>query len=450
MAVSYGQAIDVLQDEARRHNSEMKLRTEQVPIELAINRISGDTVSAPQSTPLWDTSAMDGYSLSSKATKHASVQSPISFPVGGLIAAGKEPVLNAAGAEGHLLSCVEIMTGARFPDAAETGDVDFDCCVKFEDVKRIRDATTGQISIQVSKPASYRQNRRSAGGDFQKGQVVVTAGEIIRPRHIMALASVGIKQISVQPKLQIGLYSTGSELLSHSKDQPNKLRIEDINGPYIATALADSTKVEVHFLGTLDDKMDTISTTIMSDMNKHRYNLIITTGAVSAGRFDLIPPALEKMGATILFHRLGMRPGHPALFASIPCKSPGGPYEVPFFGLPGNPVASAACLRFLVMPFICFLQSGSPETPLKARLTRTENEKGDLLDQPITNVPHDKDVFRPGILSYNSEGKTEVLLISDHSPGKVRPFLEANCWIHFHNGPSEAWEGDYVDVFPGV
>lgn len=78
---------------------------------------------------------MDGYALSSKATKHASAETPISFPVGGLIAAGSQPVLNVAETDDQLLSCVKIMTGARFPHASETGDVELDCCVKFEDVR---------------------------------------------------------------------------------------------------------------------------------------------------------------------------------------------------------------------------------------------------------------------------------------------------------------------------
>ena len=222
MAISYSEAVNVLQGEARRHTPDMKLRTEQVPLQSAVNQLCADTLCASRSTPLWDTSAMDGYALSSKATKNASADNPILFPVRGVIAAGREPVSRATCTECQPLSCVEIMTGARFPDIQGTSGVEYDCCVKFEDVQRVRDPNTGQICIQVSKPLSQRQNRRMAGEDFQRGQVIITPGELIRPRHIMALASVGIKQVPVQQKLQIGLYSTGSELLSQSETKGSR------------------------------------------------------------------------------------------------------------------------------------------------------------------------------------------------------------------------------------
>ncbi|EPS27521.1 hypothetical protein PDE_02464 [Penicillium oxalicum 114-2] len=372
MVLSYHEAIALLQKEAQAQKINRNGK-EQIPLQSAINRISSDTICTPHSTPLWDTSAMDGYALSSKVTDQASSQDPIALPVMGLIAAGKDPIFTTPLSDQQPLFCLEIMTGARFPDSQLTTGVELDSCVKFEDVHRFQDPITGQSMIQVTRPVAYQQNRRVAGHDFPKGQVVIAAGEHIRPRHVMALASVGVHRVVVQKRLQIGLYSTGSELLSRSTDQQDDSQIEDVNGPYLAAALTDHTDAEVHFLGILDDHADMISNQITRDITETRYDLVITTGAVSAGRFDLIPTALETLQARILFHKLNIRPGHPVLAALVARESDENhSTRLPFFGLPGNPVASAACLRFLVLPFIRFLNAEDLEIPVKARLTGTD------------------------------------------------------------------------------
>ncbi|KAF7713007.1 Uncharacterized protein PECH_007243 [Penicillium ucsense] len=449
MTLSYSEAIDLLRSQAQLHKAE---RNEQIPLNLAVNRISSNTLRAAHSTPLWDTSAMDGYAVCSQVTQLASPQNPIIIPVVGVIAAGKQSILTDPLPGPRSPFCVEIMTGARFPDPQTTVGVELDACVKFEDVHKIQDQVTGQHLIKVTKPVVSQQNRRLAGHDFRQDQVVISAGERIRPRHVMALASVGIHQIWVQGRLQIGLYSTGSELLSRSTEnevQQNKLQIQDVNGPYLVAALSDGIDADVRFLGILDDHADTITDRIMQDVISSSLDLVISTGAVSAGRFDLIPTALEALHAKILFHKLNIRPGHPALAALVPSET-GGKQSTPFFGLPGNPVASAACLRFLVMPFIRFLGSEAVDTPLKASLIRTDKENTEQASHIVTTLPIDKDVFRPGILTHDSQGRAEVTLIADHSPGKVSPFLKGNCWIHFHTSQQEVCRGDVVDVYPGL
>lgn len=449
MALSYHEALRLVEAEAQRRARTLQLNMEKLPLNLSLNRVTGCEMRSPISTPQYDTSAMDGYAVDSGATRDASPDNPILFHVEGLVAAGDEPfqLFNTAS---QSCSCVEIMTGGRFPTAVEPDNVRLDCCVKFEDTKKVPGPYTGDEYIEITKPARYRQNRRSAGEDFQRHHVIMPAGTIIRPHHIMALASVGITEIPVLPKLRVGLYSTGAELLASHGNQPVSGRVQDANGPYIAATLADSG-VDVEFLGILDDDVEMMMHTLRSNLEKKDCDLIISTGAVSTGRFDLIPSALQRLGAHIVFHKIGIRPGHPVMFATIPNISPERSDEIPFFGLPGNPVASAACLRFLVMHYLKCLQSQLPETPLTARMSCPNDAKtARQFAHVITSFPSEKDVFRPGVYHCAAGGEVEVVLIDDHSPGKVRPFVDANCWIHIHRDVTEVRAGDLVNIFPLV
>lgn len=462
MGLSYSEAIRLIEAEARRHRHDVESRIEKVPLHQAVNRVSGCALHAPQSTPRCDTSAMDGYAVNSQATQTASPERPVSFRVKGLMAAGKESLPDVGfkctkcECECQTLSCLEIMTGGRFPSPAECGIPGLDCCVKVEDVTRVEDPATGGECILVSKPARYRQHRRLAGEDFQRDSLIVSSAMTIRPRHVMALASVGFTEIPVLPKLRVGLYSTGSELRSQSQsqsqDQPVSHLAGDANAPFIAAALADMG-IDVQFLGVLDDDVQAITQKMKSDLverDGQRYDVIISTGAVSTGRFDLIPHSLQQLGARTIFHKTAIRPGHPALFASIPRRSAGDSGDIPFFGLPGNPVASAACLRFLVVPYLNCLQSRLPESPIRARLKCPDGWEKSGSARLVARFPGDKDTFRPGIYCYTADSKVEVVLIEEHSPGKVRPFLGANCWIHIYRDVTGLWEGDYVDIYPDV
>lgn len=439
MTLSYDGALRIIQKEAKQQaiSPICGKNEEALPLVKAINRISKHDYTSPRSTPQFDTSAMDGYALDSAATVNASAESPAQFCVQGTIAAGDEPIAVSGEPKNGVYPCVEIMTGARFPIC--TDGEPFDCCVRVEDTSRGVGGNFDSSSyIKVTKAARKEQNRRLAGNDFQKGDIIISAGSVVRPNHIISLASVGIQEITVFRKPRIAVLSTGSELISQNTQEPQSHRIPDVNGPYLTASLED-WGADVDFLGAVDDGAETFSRTIKEYLDRHDCDVIISTGAVSAGRYDLVRTGIEQIGARVVFHKLAMRPGHPALFAIIAKKNG----QTAFFGLPGNPVASAACLQFLVMPFLRTLYSRVPEPTCKATVRGDENAGSD----PIATFPLNMDVFRPAI-SHSTQQFTEVSLIADHSPGKVKPFLTANCWIHIPAGKSELKEGDTVDIIP--
>lgn len=426
---------------------------ETVPLGRALNRVCGCTYNSPELTPRFDTSAMDGYALSSEATRGASVESPVVFRVKGTMAAGDGPISISGEPDAKgVYPCVKIMTGACFPDCA--AGKSFDCCVRLEDTTVACDGESFDSRyINITKPAKYQQNRQLAGGDFKEGDYIIQRSSTIQTRHIMALASVGYMDISVHRKPRVAIYSTGAEFDAKDPTDFSHHKIRDVNGPYCSATL-ENWGAEVDFLGVLGDDAAEVDRSIGSHTGQRKYDLIITTGAVSAGRFDLVRTGIERLGVTIIFHKVSRRPGHPALFATIPspCVDTS---RTPFFGLPGNPVASAACLRFIVLPYLRRLQSQKPEQPLKATVCGTEkacnsnNHLRKAHGSIILTSPPDKDVFRPGVCGESlQEQKLEVKLIEDHSPGKIKPFLGANCWIHIPAGKVELRNGDVIDIFP--
>jgi molybdopterin molybdotransferase len=176
------------------------------------------------------------------------------------------------------------------------------------------------------------------------------------------------------------------------------------------------------------------------------YDIIVTTGAVSAGRCDFIPGLVNSIGGRTVFHKAAVKPGHPILFSMLPSSG----RETAFFGLPGNPVAAAACLRFFVLRYLQTLQLQTAERPQTVALKLSDPHTNglsrcDSAKSPVLSFRKDPGIFRPGILSPDS-GK--VWIIDDHSPGKTKPFLSANCWVHIPRGVSELGKGSAVDIYP--
>ncbi|KAJ5982313.1 hypothetical protein N7451_012413 [Penicillium sp. IBT 35674x] len=447
MVISYQEALNAIEAEAQLHANALQLDIERVPLRESLGRVTSCILHAPSPSPPYDSSAMDGYAVNSEATQTATLNNPVTFYVKGLIAAGDDASSTIDRAEHGVKVCVEIMTGGRFPTVAAGDNNGLDCCVKWEDVERQVETSSGNAYIKIYKPARYQQNRRLAGEDLEKGDAIVPARVSVRPQHIIALASVGIKDVPVLPKPKVGLYSTGSELIHSDKDGSHH-PIGDANGPYIVAVLQESG-VDADFLGVLDDDVEVISSGLRYQLEQRTYDMIISTGAVSTGKFDLIPSALQRLGARIIFHKVDIRPGHPVLFAKIP--KPDANTEIPFFGLPGNPAASAACLRFLTLPYLNHLLRQSPEQPRRARMRQLQEFKdAPQSERAIARFPAGKDIFRLGTYYDVAEGGLEVTLIDDHSPGKASPFLNANCWIHIHKHVAEIRRGDIVDIYPSL
>lgn len=454
MTTSYLDAIDIIRSLAVRNSENFAQDGVSIPVEEAVGRVCRDNYYSLCSTPETDTSAMDGYAVNSESTQGASISSPLILCVKGTMAAGDQPLELSSSWEDGVLMCTEIMTGAQFP--ASTSDMQFDACVRIEDTTPVRGLCASSKYVQIVGPVRKNQNRRFAGTDFRKKDIIVSAGSAIRPHHVMAFASLGINEVAVYPRTRIAVLATGSELIDFGSYK-TKNHIYNSNGPYVSAVLRE-LGADVTNLGIVKD--DSVEfENLMSGLCDASYDVIITTGAVSEGKYDFIGRGIESIGAKVLFHKVGIRPGHPVLLATLPSRhnkvgdgnALSGSRSIAFFGLPGNPLAAASCLRFLVIPYLRSLHRQPPEKAMPARLdiivTETEGLERPCTLSPTIFKPSHLHVFWHGSLRFGLDG-TKARISSDQGSGKVRPLLASNCWISVPQGRGSLDGDDLIDTFP--
>ncbi|KAF2623022.1 molybdopterin biosynthesis enzyme [Macroventuria anomochaeta] len=423
MGISYRDALALLQHTAAGILKDRGPPTEKLPVDKALGRVAAEHHASPICTPPKDTSAMDGYAISSGATVDATVEMPVTFVVQGTNAAGDDPIELPNEPIDGCYPCVEIMTGAQFP--ISTSNTPFDACVKIEDTVPFgaKSEFQSRHRFVLTRPVRLHANRRFAGGDMQKGDVIVRKGEVVRSRHVMGLASVGVPEVVVRRRLRVAVWTTGNELTRDTDGVRKSSQIFDSNGLFLAAALREAG-VDVDLKGILQDDVQSLEEALDS-AEAATWDLIITTGAVSKGKFDFIVPALERLRAQVHFHGVAIRPGHPMLFATMDRDC--GP--VPFFGLPGNPIATAACFRFLVVPFLRQSLDQNPEQPELAELS-TKNGGRDM----FLASPSHLDCFRHGTVLTGPDGNKMIELSQNQSPAVISQYATSNCWAHIARG----------------
>ncbi|KZL83585.1 molybdopterin biosynthesis protein [Colletotrichum incanum] len=438
---SYDAAVDILQktvEELQALNERDGNETwEEVCLMDAVGRVAAAEVASPTATPQFDTSAMDGYAVCSEAATLASPERPLLLKVCGTIAAGDEPMeLNEGVFRDSAEPCLEIMTGGIFPKVTGTSK-QFDACVRVEDTAVVSAANTPERAIIITKPVPPNANRRPAGCDIQLGERIIKKGDNVSSSHIMPLASVGVSKIQVLKKPRVAVWSTGKELVSG-----NASSIPDVNGPFLVAALREAG-AEPTFLGTLHDQEDAVRGALQETIDGGLFDMVLTTGGVSVGKYDFVASSLSDLGAKIHFHGVAMRPGHPVLFAQVPAQS----RHLPVFGLPGNPGATAACFKFLVAPFLRSWQHQTAETPIMAKCLEDPSSNGQRKKATSPGIPPTT-LFRHGIMRQSQDGDVIVEFNKQQSPAKLGPFINANCWVQLGGHSQGSWPKGHVPCYP--
>lgn len=418
---------------------------ENVPVIDAVGRISATPYLSPRATPVHSTSAMDGFLICSSATSNATPDSPAIFTVIDTIVPGHKPSKCAGAPWKSRRICLEMMTGGQFPEGDDEW-MELDACVPVErvSVSSSVESNTGQATkiIAITHAVPPGAHRRVKGSDLAIGQPLILAGQRILSPHLLPLLSAGVETISVVARPRVGIWSTGNEFVSDASNART-----DINGPYLM-ALCRDFDADPVFLGYLDDRQEDLTREIKKAAETGDFDVLVTTGAVSAGKFDFVRPALISCGADILFHGVDIRPGHPVLFASLPSNRSADP--VAFFGLPGNPGASAACFRFLLVPFLRQIQLRDPERPVIAEATRQDKEcrhQEMYRCNTIFSSRKLNDCFLLGRLTSTTGGRNVVEVCAEISSAKLEPFISANCWVHIYPSCS-LLNGEMVECYP--
>lgn len=367
------------------------LPADQVGLGEAAGRFLAEEVCAPFDHPLFDCSAMDGYAFAFGASQ---------WKVVGEVAAGDAfPRALAAG------ECVRIFTGAMIPEGADT-------VVMQERVQR-----RGDLITHTDAKLKQGSNVRYKGEQLHVGEVVLERGVTMEAGAIGLLASVGVREVRVAAKPRVALLITGNEFTEGAIPQPGK--IFGSNGVMLQAALRKAG-IEAMVGHAGDDREALIAAwKELAQAN----DLIISTGGVSVGDHDLIPPTLKDLHADIRFHGVMQKPGKPMLLAML-----GGTVV---FGLPGNPRAVMVLFMEYVLPFLRAMQ-GSTAPWMRSDVLPVDRE---------LRVKGERAEFRA---AHVEGGK--VRLLADEGSHMLRSITEANAIAFIPAQVRELKAGDPIEV----
>jgi molybdopterin molybdotransferase len=311
-----------------------RLDPETVPLEDALYRLPVASVRARKPQPGYDQSTRDGFVVSSKS--HERFEGGRSFRIIGEIPAGntvKRRLRDGA-------AC-RIMTGALIPAGG---------------VRVIAQEDCRELDGHVQIPDSVLQRRnffiRRKGCEIETGRVVVSAGEPILPGHLVLLAATGHSDVLVHRRPRITFFCTGSELVASASEEEEGLKVS--GNHYLLNGLVRLSGGIPEYLGTVADTGRDLAFAF-DRIDKEATDMILTTGGVGPGKYDLLEEAFANAGGKVVYRSLHIRPGKATLFGLLGKSL--------FFGLPGPPPAVSVLFNELVRPALLFLQGAKKYRP---------------------------------------------------------------------------------------
>jgi molybdopterin molybdotransferase len=371
----------------------------------ALGRVLAEDVLADRSYPPFDRSTRDGYALQSSDVSKPGAklrligESRAGVPFAGSVRTGE---------------CARILTGAAVPDGANA--------VVMQEYTRVE----GDI-VTFERAATAGQNIVPAAAEARLGETLVARGMRLGYAELALVAQVGAVRLPVARRPRVAILSTGDEIVDVSKT-PGPFEIRNSNSVSLAAQVALAGGEPV-VLGNAPDDVAELRARILRGLDS---DILVLSGGVSVGTYDLVEPVLRQLGAEFFFDSVAIRPGKPAVFGSCRGK--------PVFGLPGNPVSTMVTFELFVVPAIEVLSGASPRPlPLfKARLAHPVNEK-----PPLAH-------FLPARLTWPNPEMLgpEVEVILWQGSGDVRALVRGNCFLVVHGEKQKFDPGEWVDVLP--
>jgi molybdopterin molybdotransferase len=356
--------------------------------------------------PPFDRARMDGYALRAAETAEASREHPVRLRSIGEAAAGR-----AFDGRVDAGEAVRIMTGAPVPPGT-------DAVEKIEVIRVLDDGL-----IEIDAPVQPRQFITPRGVEARAGDVVVKSGERVTPSVAAALASFGCARLKVSRKPRLALLSTGTELVE-VEERPGPSQIRNSNA-YSLAGYAEAAGAEVSSRGITPDDFDATRAAIAEALSKS--DVVMLSGGVSMGDYDLVKPALVSLGAEILIEKVAMHPGKPTVFAKLGEKI--------VFGLPGNPVSVAVSFHLFARPALLKTQGASDVHLPRMRAYTSRPVKGApprRSHQPARLAPRD--------------GRLEVEPLKWSGSSDLVAFMRADCLIVVPEDRQSLNEGELVEV----
>ena len=350
--ISVAEAIQIVRQQTR------PLAAERVKLHDALTRVLAEDVIADSDLPPFDRSQMDGYAVRADDTAAA----PVRLRIAGESAAGKgwHHELNHGEA-------IRIMTGAPVPIGA-------DSVQQVELTHELKDGTV----VELLEPVELGKSIVKRGAEIKAGEIVLQSGVTINAAMMAVLAAFGHAEVTVGQQPRAGVLATGSELVSVD-EQPGQDQIRDSNN-YSIASYAQLAGAVVQRLALARDETSLLKNQIAEAAQS--CDVIVTSGGVSMGVYDVTKAALKELDAEIFFERVALRPGKPTVFARLPNGTL-------VFGLPGNPVSVAVTFNLFARTALLAMQGVTDpalkhETAVLARSVKGTVERESYLPAQLT------------------------------------------------------------------
>ena len=378
----------------------------QQPLMEALGLALAEDVVAPISLPSFDNSAMDGYAVVADDVAGATEDSPVTLPVVGEIGAGQSSILALSPG-----SAVKIMTGAPVPAGATT-------VVPYEWTDR------GVAQVRIDRAAAPGQHIRPTGDDITEGDMLLEEGTVLGARHLGMLAAVGRATVRTRPRPRVVVISTGSEL----RDPGTPLGRDSIydGNSFLLAAAARAAGAIAYRVGIVPDESHAFTEALSDQLV--RADLVVTSGGVSEGDFDVVKESLSHHG-TMWFGGVGMQPGKPQGFGTV------GEDDTPVFTLPGNPVSSYVSFEMFVLPAIRRMMGKLPYVRPTSRARLTHG---------ISSPPGKVQLVRG--LHETDRGGTFVSPVGGHGSHLIGDLATANCLIEVPADTTAIPAGEMVAI----
>ena len=409
--ITYQEAISLIDKVS------LKLPNEKISILNSVSRVCTEDVLSPSTNPSSNNSAFDGFAVIAKETEGLSSQKTKRFKILRTIAAGDEPKIDNY----EKNSAVEVMTGGLVPKP-------FDSIIAVEKVKYFptKEKATHIIVNEEVKQFSYI---RFAGEDYNLKDVVIKKGELIQPKHIMAFTTLGIKDVLVKKQPKIIFFDTGSEIADYKDTKVSSWKVRNSNNHYF-TSFGKSLYFKIIDGGIIkDNESDKLKQALNEALNSDT-DIFVTSGAISAGKFDFIPKLVKEFGFKTYFKGVAIKPGRPIMLSKFTQK------EKLFFGLPGNPISCAAGFRFFIYPLIRNSLGMPKEKKFKAKLINEYSKQ-----EKFTH-------FARSLMTINDQGLIELEVLQGQQSNRIKSFVQANCWGIFSEDKEKFKSGDFIDWMP--
>ena len=405
---SYSQALKVLK------KNKIEFDNEYIESSKILNRVCAVNIYSKVNYPAANNSSFDGYAIDSNDTSKLSFQKGKLFEIIGTIAAGDKPNKRRK----KKFQTVEIMTGGLLPKG-------FNSIIPVEQVIFYPNKKNPKF-IFINKKIKKNESLRFRGSDYKKNDLIIKKETILNSSHILILKTLGITKIKVKKVPKILFFSSGNELTSRKKIKDWQVRNSNIH--YIKS-LGENFLFNLLDGGTLKDKDELILKKKIEKFINSDIDIIITCGALSAGKFDFVPNVVKKFKLSSYFKSVAIKPGKPFLFAKIKRK------QKIIFGLPGNPISSSACFRFFVYPYL-------------------QESLGVELDKPIKGILKNNFIkkfnftrFVKSRINTTKNGKLEVEILKGQESYKIRSLIKSNTWALLPSGKSKFKKGDILDCY---